>query len=195
MGNRKRKHREPLFWLEAAFIVLLLAGAYVIGSYARAKQSDSLQEVFVADHGTNVVEVTDAQGTITGSEVVDYDELISDYRNILLVGVDARDQKRIDRGANADIRLFAPPPQIFVRLMSIPSDFATSKESLSANATPSKTACVISALVVSIVMPINVPLAFGLLCGERSPIRYGKKYTWFSPSFVISACSFANSFV
>ena len=58
MGNRKRKHREPLFWLEAAFIVLLLAGAYVIGSYARAKQSDSLQEV---------VEVTDAQGTITGS--------------------------------------------------------------------------------------------------------------------------------
>ena len=49
MGNRKRKHREPLFWLEAAFIVLLLAGAYVIGSYARAKQSDSLQEVFVAD--------------------------------------------------------------------------------------------------------------------------------------------------
>ena len=33
-----------------------------------------------ADHGTNVVEVTDAQGTITGSEVVDYDELISDYR-------------------------------------------------------------------------------------------------------------------
>ena len=91
--------------------------------------------------------------------------------------------------------LFAPPPQIFVRLMSIPSDFATSKESLSANATPSKTACVISALVVSIVMPINVPLAFGLLCGERSPIRYGKKYTWFSPSFVISACSFANSFV
>ena len=103
MGNRKRKHREPLFWLEAAFIVLLLAGAYVIGSYARAKQSDSLQEVFVADHGTNVVEVTDAQGTITGSEVVDYDELISDYRNILLVGVDARDQKRIDRGANADV--------------------------------------------------------------------------------------------
>ena len=84
MGNRKRKHREPLFWLEAAFIVLLLAGAYVIGSYARAKQSDSLQEVFVADHGTNVVEVTD-------------------YRNILLVGVDARDQKRIDRGANADV--------------------------------------------------------------------------------------------
>ena len=82
MGNRKRKHREPLFWLEAAFIVLLLAGAYVIGSYARAKQSDSLQEVFVADHGTNVVEVTDAQGTITGSEVVDYDELISDYRKI-----------------------------------------------------------------------------------------------------------------
>ena len=82
MGNRKRKHREPLFWLEAAFIVLLLAGAYVIGSYARAKQSDLLQEVFVADH---------------------YDELISDYRNILLVGVDARDQKRIDRGANADV--------------------------------------------------------------------------------------------
>lgn len=83
--------------------MLLLAGAYVIGSYARAKQNDSLQEVFVADHGTNVVEVTDAQGTITGSEVVDYDELISDYRNILLVGVDARDQKRIDKGANADV--------------------------------------------------------------------------------------------
>ena len=103
MGNRKRKHREPLFWLEAAFIVLLLAGAYVIGSYARAKQSDSLQEVFVADHGTNVVEVTDAQGTITGSEVVDYDELISDYRNILLVGVDVGGQKSIDRGANADV--------------------------------------------------------------------------------------------
>ena len=73
------------------------------GTVVLAGGSDSLQEVFVADHGTNVVEVTDAQGTITGSEVVDYDELISDYRNILLVGVDARDQKRIDRGANADV--------------------------------------------------------------------------------------------
>lgn len=103
MGSRKRKHRESLFWLEAAFIVLLLAGAYVIGSYARAMQNDPLQEVFVADHGTNVVEVTDEQGTVTGNELVDYDALISDYRNILLVGVDARDQKRIDRGANADV--------------------------------------------------------------------------------------------
>ena len=90
MGSRKRKHRESLFWLEAAFIVLLLAGAYVIGSYARAMQNDPLQEVFVADHGTNVVEVTDEQGTVTGNELVDYDALISDYRNILLVGVDAR---------------------------------------------------------------------------------------------------------
>ena len=103
MGSRKRKHRESLFWLEAAFIVLLLAGAYVIGSYARARQNDPLQEVFVADHGTNVVEVTDEQGTVTGNELVDYDTLISDYRSILLVGVDARDQKRIDRGANADV--------------------------------------------------------------------------------------------
>ncbi len=83
--------------------MLLLAGAYVIGSYARSAESDPLQEVFVADHGTNVVDVTDAAGTVTGNEVVDYDELIRDYRNILLVGVDARDQKRIDRGANADV--------------------------------------------------------------------------------------------
>ena len=103
MGSRKRKHRESLFWLEAAFLVLLLAGAYVIGSYARARQNDPMQEVFVADHGTNVVEMTDEQGTVTGNELVDYDKLISDYRNILLVGVDARDQKRIDRGANADV--------------------------------------------------------------------------------------------
>ena len=67
--------------------------------------------------------------------------------------------------------LFAPPPQIFVRFKSMPRDFATSRESLNAKATPSRTACVMSALVVSIVMPIKVALAFGLLCGERSPIR------------------------
>ena len=70
--------------------------------------------------------------------------------------------------------LFAPPPQILVRSIGIPSVFATSKESRSANATPSNTAWVISALVVSIVMPIKVALAFGLLYGERSPIRYGR---------------------
>ena len=38
-------------------------------------------------------------------------------------------------------------------------------------ATPSSTACVISSLEVSIVIPIKVPLASGSLWGERSPIR------------------------
>lgn len=103
MGSRKRKHRESLFWLEAAFIVLLLAGAYVIGNYAKSAQNQQLQDVFVADHETNVVDVKNDQGIVVGSETVDYDELIADYRNILLVGVDARDQKRIDSGSNADV--------------------------------------------------------------------------------------------
>ena len=67
--------------------------------------------------------------------------------------------------------LLAPPPQIFERSILMPSFLATSRESLSAKATPSRTACVMSLLVVSIVIPINVPLASGSLCGERSPIR------------------------
>ena len=72
--------------------------------------------------------------------------------------------------------LLAPPPHILVSVMLIPSDLAISKESLIANATPSSTACVISVLVLSIVIPVNVALASGSLCGERSPIRYGRKY-------------------
>ena len=75
--------------------------------------------------------------------------------------------------------LFAPPPQIFVLSIWMPRDFATSKESRIAKATPSRTAWVISSLVVSIVRPMKVPLASGLLCGERSPIRYGRKKTLF----------------
>ena len=73
--------------------------------------------------------------------------------------------------------LFAPPPQMFERGISIPSDFATSNESRMANATPSKTACTMSDRLVSIVMPVNVPLAFVSLMGLRSPMRYGRKYT------------------
>ena len=46
-----------------------------------------------------------------------------------------------------------------------------------ANATPSKTACTMSDRLVSIVMPVNVPLAFVSLMGLRSPMRYGRKYT------------------
>lgn len=83
--------------------MLLLAGAYVIGNYAKSAQNQQLQDVFVADHETNVVDVKNDQGIVVGSETVDYDELIADYRNILLVGVDARDQKRIDSGSNADV--------------------------------------------------------------------------------------------
>ena len=70
--------------------------------------------------------------------------------------------------------LFAPPPQIFVRSGFTPRLLATSSESLSPKVTPSKTACVISSRVVSIVMPMNAALASGSLCGERSPIRYGR---------------------
>ena len=91
--------------------------------------------------------------------------------------------------------LLAPPPQILVRVMGMPRLFATSRESLSAKATPSSTACVISSLVVSMVMPVNVPLALGLLCGDRSPMRYGRKNTWFSPSLSIPSCSLAYSLV
>ncbi len=89
--------------------------------------------------------------------------------------------------------LFAPPPQSLVLLACIPRDLATSRESRSANATPSSTACVISARVVSIVSPRNAPLASGSLWGERSPIRYGRKYTWFSPSLAMPPCSLAYS--
>ena len=48
-------------------------------------------------------------------------------------------------------------------------------------ATPSRTACGISERVVSMVIPIKVPLALGLLWGVLSPIRYGRKNTLFSP--------------
>ena len=91
--------------------------------------------------------------------------------------------------------LFAPPPQILVRSILMPSFLATSRESRSPKATPSRTACVMSALVVSMDIPKNTPLASGLLCGDRSPIRYGRKNTLFSPSFSIGACSAAKSLV
>lgn len=103
MGNRKKGHGESLFWLEAALIVLLLAGAYVVGNYAKKTEESQLQEVFVPDHDQNLVDVKNDQGIIVGSELVDYDELIEDYRNILLVGVDARNQDKIDSGSNADV--------------------------------------------------------------------------------------------
>ena len=93
--------------------------------------------------------------------------------------------------------LFAPPPQIFVSVTFIPRLLATSNESRIANATPSRTACVISVLSVSIVIPVNVALAAGLLCGERSPIRYGRKNTLLFPSIssVMGFCSSEYSFV
>lgn len=59
--------------------------------------------------------------------------------------------------------LFAPPPQILVRVRLIPRDLATSSESRSAKATPSSTAWVMSALVVSMLMPRKTALALGLL--------------------------------
>ena len=73
----------------------------------------------------------------------------------------------------------------------MPSDLATSTLSRMAKATPSSTACVMSARLVSILMPMNVPRALVSLMGLRSPMRYGRKYTWFVPSFssVMGACS------
>ena len=67
--------------------------------------------------------------------------------------------------------LFAPPPTIVLFFTLIPSDFATSSESLSPKITPSSTACVISLRLVSIVMPTKVPLASGSFNGLRSPMR------------------------
>ena len=55
--------------------------------------------------------------------------------------------------------------------MSSPSERATSRLSRMAKATPSRTAWVMSARVVSIVMPTKVPRASVSFIGERSPIR------------------------
>ena len=52
-----------------------------------------------------------------------------------------------------------------------PRLFATSKLSRMAKATPSSTAWVRSARVVSILMPTNAPRASVSLMGERSPMR------------------------
>ena len=104
MGSRKK---ESLFWIEAAFIVLLMAGAYVVGSYAKAVNDEALQEVFISDHGENIVEVKDEQGLVIESHAVDYDELIDGYKNILVVGVDAREQSNLSSGANADVIMIA----------------------------------------------------------------------------------------
>ena len=85
----------------------------------------------------------------------------------------------------------APPPHIRVDSTFMPRLLATSKQSLIANATPSRTACVMSLRSVSIVIPVNVPLANSSLCGDLSPIRYGRKYTLLLPrsSSVICDCS------
>ena len=54
---------------------------------------------------------------------------------------------------------------------SAPMERAVSTESRMANATPSSTACVISARVVSMLSPMRVPRASVSLIGLRSPIR------------------------
>ena len=67
--------------------------------------------------------------------------------------------------------LLAPPPQIREVGISMPSCRATSTLSRMAKATPSSTARVRSALVVSMDMPMKVPRALVSLMGLRSPIR------------------------
>ena len=67
--------------------------------------------------------------------------------------------------------LLAPPPQSMERLISRPSERATSKLSRIAKATPSSTAWVMSERVVSMVMPTSVPRALVSFIGERSPMR------------------------
>ena len=86
--------------------------------------------------------------------------------------------------------LRAPPPHIRVRVTFTPLDFATSRQSRSANVTPSMTASPMSARVVSGRMPTNMLRASTSLCGLRSPIMYGRKYTSLRPSLPgIAACS------
>ena len=67
--------------------------------------------------------------------------------------------------------LLAPPPHSLVRGIWTPFFFAASKQSRSANATPSSIASVISPRVVSGRIPMNAPRAVTSLCGLLSPMR------------------------
>ena len=64
-----------------------------------------------------------------------------------------------------------PPPHRPDRGMFSPRLRATSRESRMAKATPSSTAWVMSARVVSMVKPQNTPRASVSLMGLRSPMR------------------------
>lgn len=106
MGNQRlgrKKSKDRFFWIEATLIVLLFAGSYVVGSYAKAQKEELAEDVFISSHDESVIMVTNDKGAVVETRSVDYDDLISDYRNILLVGVDARDQNSISQGSNADV--------------------------------------------------------------------------------------------
>src|SRR5262249_34467581 len=61
------------------------------------------------------------------------------------------------------------------RRTGVPAAASAACPSASENATPSITLYASAAASVEVVRPKNTPLALALLCGVRSPLRYGRK--------------------
>ncbi|MBQ8639609.1 MAG: LCP family protein [Lachnospiraceae bacterium] len=135
MGQREGKSRKQmirLFVFEVVFVAILCISAYFISLSHKIGYEKLDDDIYVANYGDNGQEGADLDGeekldftvfsaSIENEESADssffvnegvlevgalgYGENISKYRNILLVGVDARDQSVMTRGANADVMM------------------------------------------------------------------------------------------
>lgn len=99
------KKRGIFFWLEIVLIALLFCGSYLAGGYVKRSKSEInyKNEIYLSTHAGNMVDIRNDQGIIVDTKMVHYDDLITDYHNILVVGVDARNQSFLDGGTNADV--------------------------------------------------------------------------------------------
>lgn len=111
--KKSRKQMIRLFVFEFIFMLTIGISAYFISLYQKMGYEKLDDDIFVANHEEGVVLKTlnkenqqdpaDFADTLVEAGVSAYDQKISQYRNILLVGVDARDQSSMTRGANADV--------------------------------------------------------------------------------------------
>ena len=86
-----------------------------------------------------------------------------------------RQLERRSRRSASQSRLRDPPPETRPRAAVAPAPRTVSRQSRSANATPSSTARVSAPRPCLIDRPQNAPRASGSACGVRSPARYGRK--------------------
>ncbi len=108
-GKKKRSGKQKMRMLlfECVFMLVLAVSAYFISLSQQIGYEKLDDNVFIGGQNEEFSDLTleplkdtedivEAGGTVKNTE-------ISHYRNILLVGVDARDQSAMTNGANADV--------------------------------------------------------------------------------------------